>query len=130
MSTFPETLMGFRINGTPIPDPTSWSGSISDLDIYGERDIKGTMHRKRVATKQPVRLNYVNISWDEAHDIVALTQGERLELRFMSLKTNKVELIGVYRGADVNYSVNMCFSGEFHNEKQCRVTLDISFIEY
>lgn len=134
MAVFSSYALGFKINNTPIPDPTAWSGSISDLDRYGERDMTGLLHRDRVATKEPFKINYTNIPWDEAHTIISLTTAEQFQVTFMSLRTNAPETITAYRGADVNYSVVQCFDGDFDNSEgngtNCLVTIDISIIEY
>lgn len=134
MAYFDSYALGFKVNGTPIPDPTSWTGSISDLDTLGERDQTGTLHRNRVATKQPLKLNYTNIPWDEAQRIVELTKGASFQFTFMSLKSNAPVTIKAYRGADLNYTVNTCFGGQFHSRAQqreeCMVTIDMSIIEY
>lgn len=134
MNLFTDYKLGFKVNGTAIPDPTSWSGQVSDLDIYGERDQTGLLHRKRVATKEPMKFNYTNITWDEAHTIISLTSGESFSFTFMSLETNSLQTITAYRGADVNYTVNQCFNGDFDNSESdrnnCLVTLDFSIIEY
>lgn len=55
--------MGFMVNGTPLPDPTKFTGAVSDLDTMGKRDATGYLHRNRVATKHPLKLEYQNISW-------------------------------------------------------------------
>lgn len=134
MNLFTDYKLGFAVNGTPIPDPTSWTGQVSDLDIFGERDQTGLLHRKRVATKEPMKLNYTNITWDEAHTIISLTSAESFRFTFMSLETNTLQTITAYRGADVQYTVNQCFNGDFDNDEgagtNCLVTIDFSIIEY
>ena len=54
--------MGFMINNSPIPDPASFTGAVSDLDSMGERDATGELHRNRVAVKHPLKMEYKNIS--------------------------------------------------------------------
>lgn len=134
MDLFTDYSLGFKVGTTPIPDPTTWSGEISDLDIFGERDQTGLLHRKRVATKEPMKLNWTNITWEEAHTILTLTEAESFNFTFRSLKTNTLQTIRAYRGANVNYTVNQCFGGDFDNETgtgtNCLVTIDISIIEY
>lgn len=58
-----RTEMGFMVNGQLLPDPTSFSGAVSDLDVMGKRDATGYLHRKKVATKHPLKLGYNNIPW-------------------------------------------------------------------
>lgn len=134
MNLFTNYDLGFKVGSTPIPDPTSWTGQVSDLDIYGERDMTGLLHRKRVATKEPMKFNWTNITWGEAHTIVSLTSAESFQFTFMSLKTNSLHTITAYRGADVNFTVKQAFGGDFDNSEgtgtNCLVDLDISIIEY
>lgn len=134
MNLFTDYNLGFKVNGTPIPDPTTWSGQVSDLDTFGERDQTGLLHRNRVATKEPMKLNWTNITWGEAHTIISLTSAASFPFTFMSLETNAPKTITAYRGADVNYTVNQAFGGDFDNSEgtgtNCLVTLDISIIEY
>lgn len=134
MAFFDGYTMGFKVNNTAIPDPSAWTPTISDLDIFGERDLTGLLHRKRVATKQHHKLSYVNIPWDEAQTILALTAGESFAFRFMSPKTNAYATITAYRGAETSCVVNTCFDGTFHTASggapKCLCTLDLSIIEY
>lgn len=64
MVNYPTYNMGFSVNGTAIPDPSSFSGKESDLDTMGERDATGYLHRNRVATKHPLSLEYANMPWE------------------------------------------------------------------
>ena len=64
--------MGFQINGTPIPDPSKFTGKVSDLDTLGKRDANGLLHRNMVATKHPLKLEYSNITWSMIQTICAL----------------------------------------------------------
>lgn len=134
MNLFTDYQLGFKVGNTAIPDPTSWTGQISDLDIYGERDQTGLLHRKRVATKEPMKFSWVNITWGEAHTIVNLTSAESFQFTFRSLKTNALKTITAYRGADVNFTVKQAFYGDFENAQgtgtNVLVDLDISIIEY
>lgn len=76
--------MGFEINGTPIPDPSGFSGAVSDLDTLGERDSAGTLRRNKVATKYHSKLEWRNIQWDVLKDIGRLLgQGDRFQFRYI-----------------------------------------------
>lgn len=133
MNLYTDYKLGFKVNGTAIPDPTSWSGQISDLDTMGERDQTGLLHRNRVAVKEPMKFNWTNITWDEANTIISLTSAAKFSFTFKSLGSNTFKTISAYRGGDVNYTVNQCFDGDFSNATgafNCLVTLDISIIEY
>ena len=56
--------MGFKVNNVAIPDPSGFTGKVSDLDTEGGRDATGTLHRHRVATKFPLKLQYNAISYE------------------------------------------------------------------
>jgi len=74
--------MGFKIDGSPIPDPMGFSGAVSDLDSMGERDATGLLHRDRVATKHPLKLEYKNISWDLVKCICGKMRGDSFSFTY------------------------------------------------
>ena len=74
--------MGFKINGTAIPDPAAFSGKESDLDTLGERDATGYLHRNRVATKHPLNLEYKNIYWSQIQEICSLMTADKFQFTF------------------------------------------------
>lgn len=74
--------MGFAVDGTPIPDPSAFSGKDSALDASGERDASGYLHRDMVATKQPLKLEYSAIDWDMISTILSLTKNESCQFTF------------------------------------------------
>lgn len=122
--------MGLKIDGHAIPDPSVMTISWSDIDIEGERDTTGTLHRKRVAEKEYARLTYRNVGWDVAHGILKLVRPERFKFTLRSLMTNSVRTIESYRGSDVTATIEQCFDGEYDNGTKCLVTFDISLIQY
>jgi len=74
--------MGFQVNGTSIPDPFGFSGKNSALDTMGGRDGSGTLHRKMVARKHPLKLQYRNIDWLTIQTIMGLLTGESFQFTF------------------------------------------------
>nr|DAF27259.1 MAG TPA: hypothetical protein [Caudoviricetes sp.] len=74
--------MGFEINGTPIPDPSSFSGAVSDLDTLGERDSGGTLRRNKIAEKYHTRLEWKNIQWEMMRYIGSMMGGKERD-RFL-----------------------------------------------
>lgn len=69
-------VMGFKVNGTAIPDPSVFTGKESDLDSLGNRDANGLLHRKMVATKHPIKLEYHNIDWEMMKTIMGRMSGD------------------------------------------------------
>ena len=74
--------MGFKIGNTAIPDPKVFTGKVSDLDTLGKRDANGLLHRNRVATKHPLKLEYENIEWTKIQAICALMTGESFNFTY------------------------------------------------
>lgn len=74
--------MGFMVNGYPIPDPSKFSGAVSDLDTMGKRDATGYLHRNRVATKHPIKMEYQNISWRLMCEICELLKDDKFEFTY------------------------------------------------
>lgn len=67
--------MGFKVNNVAIPDPSGFTGKVSDLDTEGGRDATGTLHRHRVATKFPLKLQYNAISYEMMESIMSKMSG-------------------------------------------------------
>lgn len=90
--------MGFKIGGTAIPDPRGFSGEVSDLDLSGERDATGLLHRDRVATKIPVEMRYENIGWDKCSDILQLMTAASFSFTFPNPNTGALTTGTYYVG--------------------------------
>lgn len=72
--------MGFTVNSTPIPDPSGWSYEIADLDVSGERDATGLLHRDRVATKVNYSLEWRVLTWEELQVILSAVNTDKFTL--------------------------------------------------
>ena len=90
--------MEFAVNGVPIPDPSAFSGAESDLDTEGERDATGYLHRKRVATKYPLKLEYSNIPWAMITKICGLLRHDKFKFTFPDPWNNGKRTIDAYVG--------------------------------
>lgn len=90
--------MGFAIDNIPIPDPAVFTGAESDLDTMGERDATGYLHRNRVATKHPLKIEYHNISWDAIMDICPLLRQDKFNFTFPSPFQGGMQTIEAYVG--------------------------------
>ena len=74
--------MGFKVDGTPIPDPSTYSGVDSALDASGERDANGYLHRDMVATKIPIKVDWNALDWGTICDILKLLRGESFQFTY------------------------------------------------
>lgn len=74
--------MGFKVNGTAIPDPSGFSGKDSALDASGDRDASGLLHRDMVATKQPLKIEWAALDWTMISTILPLVSGESFQFTF------------------------------------------------
>ena len=74
--------MGFLVNGHPLPDPSKFAGAVSDLDTMGKRDATGYLHRNRVATKHPMKLEYANIPWHIICRICELIKDDKFSFTY------------------------------------------------
>lgn len=90
--------MGFSVNGTPIPDPSVFTGAESDLDTMGERDATGYLHRNKVATKFPLKLEYSGLPWDTIMDICKLLRHDKFVFTFPSPFMGGFQTIDAYVG--------------------------------
>ena len=84
--------MGFKVNGSKIPDPSVFSGKASALDSEGGRDANGLLHRKMVATKHPLRMEYHGISFTMMRTIMAKMTGESFEFTFPDPKDGYITI--------------------------------------
>lgn len=75
--------MGFMVNGQLLPDPSKFTGAVSDLDTMGKRDATGYLHRNRVATKHPLKLEYQNIPWREICYICGLLKDDKFSFTYV-----------------------------------------------
>lgn len=116
--------LGFAVNNTAIPDPKGFSGKVSDLDILGKRDTTGTLHRKRVATKNPLKIEYENIPWEWIKQICQLMTAEKFTFTYPDPATQTVKTIDAYVGDREYEAVQMPENGNWVG------SLKFSIIEY
>ena len=90
--------MGFSVNNIPLPNPAVFTGAESDLDTMGERDAKGYLHRNKVATKHPLKIEYHNISWETIMDICPLLRQDKFQFSFPDPFNGGISTIDAYVG--------------------------------
>ena len=116
--------MGFSVNGEPLPDCSEFSGKESDLDTMGERDATGYLHRKKVATKFPLKLSYKNIPTEVADDICAKLRHDKFQFTWYSLYHGGLVTMDAYVGDRDFEAVWWPENGTYY------VNLSFSIIEY
>ena len=55
----------YKINGTPIPQPTNASPRISGFQLFGERTNDALMHKETVAYKRHIELKFDKMEQNE-----------------------------------------------------------------
>lgn len=91
-------LMGFAINGTAIPDPSSYGYASQSLDVSAERDTSGLLHRKMVETKYNVSLSWNGMDYPTATSILRAIAGESFTLTFPCPEIPYTSNNGLYTG--------------------------------
>ena len=126
MRTYSYAL-GFAANGTPLPDPSGFSGETSDLDVSAERDATGLLHRDRVATKIPVELTYTNITWDMCQTILQAVSAAQFQFTFPNPNTGALRT-GTYYVGNRKWNAVWLPAGE--NPAGWYANLTFSVVEY
>ena len=88
--------MGFKVNNTSIPDPSVWEYEEADLDLSGERDATGKLHRDRVATKVNYSLSWNAISWSQLQSIISAVSPAKFKLTAPDPRTFNSTYTGDY----------------------------------
>lgn len=91
-------LMGFAINGVPIPDPSSYGYSSQSLDVSAERDTRGLLHRKMVDTKFNVSFSWNAMDYATATSLLNMVAGESFTLTFPCPELPPSQNHGLYTG--------------------------------
>lgn len=101
--------MGFRINDTPVPDPSAFSGAESDLDTLGKRDSTGELHRNKVAQKFHQKMEWNNLGWDMIQRIGNLmNQSDRFQWTYPEPMVG-MNTVTAYCG-DREWEAKKCYS--------------------
>lgn len=123
-----RAVLGFAINGKPLPDPSAYSGKTSDLDASGERDITGLLHRDMVAaSKTPVSMSWSGLGWDAVTYILGLMHN-RPQFKFQFPDPEEGGLrTGDYYVGDREWTAQSMINGD---EDRYLFDLKCSIIEY
>ena len=80
---------GLSVAGTAIPDPSSFEYTVADLDVSGDRDSTGELHRDRVATKHNVKIKYDALEYPIVSAILSLISTAEFQFSFILPDTNE-----------------------------------------
>lgn len=91
-------LMGFAVDGKPLPDPSEFTGVDSALDASGARDATGLLHREMVATKHPTKLKWNALDWETISEILQMLTGDSFMFTYPDPCTGQLQTIKCYCG--------------------------------
>lgn len=57
-------VMGIKVDGVKIPDPSEWNYEVGDLDASGSRDATGLLHRSYITTKINYEFSWNGLEWE------------------------------------------------------------------
>lgn len=76
------------VGGTAIPDPSEFEYTVSDLDLSGDRDSTGELHREYVATKHNAKIKYDALDYPTVRTILNLIATPEFQFTFVRPDTN------------------------------------------
>lgn len=122
-----NTRMGIEVDGHSIPDVSSWSYQVGDLDTSGSRDATGLLHRAKVATKINYEFEWNALEWEMLTRILNLVHEEKFVLTAPDPRNFTEMYTGDYYVGDR--------TGEAHyywedSEEKAVFSLKLKFIEY
>ena len=120
-------IMGFKVNGTSLPDVSKFTYQVGDLDTSGSRDATGLLHRAYVATKINFEVSWNSLEWEKLQDILALINQPEFQLTAPDPRTFNSMYTGKYYVGDR--------TGEMHyyleqKDDIAQFSLKVKFIEY
>ena len=86
---------GLSVAGTAIPDPSSFEYTVADLDVSGDRDSTGELHRDRVATKHNVKIKYDALEYPIVSAILSLFLRQNFSFRLSCPTQTNSTLVGI-----------------------------------
>lgn len=88
--------MGITVGGVAIPDPSKWNYEVADLDLSGERDATGYLHRDRVATKINYNFEWNGLTWAMLQTVLATVTPAKFTLVAPDPRTFNTTYTGDY----------------------------------
>ncbi len=97
-------IMGIQVtnNGvtTTLPDPSSWTYQVGDLDTSGGRDATGYLHRAYVASKINYEFEWHGLEWEKLAQILAAINSPKFTLKAPDPRTFQDTYTGQYYVGD------------------------------
>lgn len=119
--------LGLRVNNTALPDPSSWTYQVGDLDTSGSRDATGYLHRAYVATKINYEFSWNALEWEQLEIILDAVNTPKFTFRGPDPRNFRGTYSGDYyvgdRTGDVKYFLT-------NNPEVAVYSLKLKFIEY
>lgn len=119
--------MGIKVGSTKIPDPSEWNYQVGDLDVSGERDATGLLHRKRVATKINYEFEWAALEWEMLQRVLNACKAAKFKLTAPDPRTFGEEYVGDYYVGDRTGSAHYYLDGR---EEIAMYSLKLKFIEF
>ena len=122
-----NNVLAISVDGTDLPDPSSWAYTVGDLDSSGSRDANGLLHRCRVATKINYEFEWNGIEWKMLERILDAVNAEKFTLRAPDPRYFNRGYTGSYYVGD---RTGNCIYLRSDKEEIAVYSLKLKFIEY
>jgi len=110
-----------------LPDPSSWTYQVGDLDTSGSRDATGLLHRAYVATKINYEFSWNALEWEKLAAILEAVQSPKFSMTAPDPRTFNTTYTGNYYVGD-RTGKNHYYIAERDNI--ALFDLKLKFIEY
>lgn len=126
---YPKVL-NISIGDFVLPDPSSWTYQIGDLDTSGSRDSTGYLHRSYVATKINYEFSWNALEWEMLDKILnAINAKPKFTLKAPDPRNFRKVHTGDYYVGDRTGEVKF-FSTPTQRKEIAVFSLKLKFIEY
>lgn len=119
--------MGLKVGNVTLPDPSSWSYQVGDLDTSGSRDATGLLHRARVATKINYEFEWKTLEWEMLQRILGAITADKFRFTGPDPRTFKSTYTGDYYVGDRTGSAQYYWPD---TDEIAVYNLKLKFIEY
>lgn len=125
-------VMGFAINGMAVPDPATFGYKSQSEDTAANRDTKGRLHRKMVATKYNVSVSWSGLDYKTASDILIAVRAPKFTFTFPCPEIPRTENNGLHTGEYYtgDRSVDTLKAGDKEDMDDWIVSMAFDCIEY